>query len=144
MMKKELFEKYFKNEFLTLVNDRVPNVRITMAKVLRHHFLKEISGAFVFDQDVNDAVRVLKLDSSSDVRYHVEDIETYPVNDTRDVNLDSFMASISRATSVSDSDSMNSEDDYRIEHEIKRHNSEDEIDHGPVLKSLRQTRMKEQ
>lgn len=39
--------------------------------------------------------------------------------------------------SHSDTDSMNSEDESRIENEIKRHNSEDEIDHGPVLRSLR-------
>jgi len=49
MNKKELFEKYFKLDFLSLVNDRVPNVRIGIAKVLRHHFLKEISGAMVYD-----------------------------------------------------------------------------------------------
>jgi len=46
-------------------------------------------------------------------------------------------------TSRSDTDSMNSEDEFRIESEIKRHNSEDEIDHGPVLKSLRLARAKE-
>lgn len=91
MMKKELFEKYFKAEFLQLVNDRVPNVRISVAKVLRQHFLKEISGSFVFDIEVNDAVRVLKEDVCPDVRFHVEDIETYPVDDTRVVTLDSFM-----------------------------------------------------
>ena len=43
-------------------------------------------------------------------------------------------------SSRSDSDSMNSEDEFRIESEIKRHNSEEEIDHGPVLKSLRAAR----
>jgi hypothetical protein len=47
MMKKELFEKYFKLDFMSMVNDRCVNVRITLAKVLRHHFLKEIGGAFV-------------------------------------------------------------------------------------------------
>ena len=46
-------------------------------------------------------------------------------------------------SSRSDSDSMNSEDEFRIESEIKRHNSEEEIDHGPVLKSLRAARQKE-
>lgn len=45
-----------------------------------------------------------------------------------------------RSSSFSDSDSMTSEDEYKIENEIKRHNSEDEIDHGPVLKSLRKAR----
>ena len=45
--------------------------------------------------------------------------------------------------SHSDTDSMNSEDESRIENEIKRHNSEDEIDHGPALRSLRQSRQNE-
>lgn len=31
----------------------------------------------------------------------------------------------------------------RIEAEIRRHNSEDEIDHGPVLQSLRKARQEE-
>lgn len=68
MQQKELFEKYFKLDFLLIANDRVQNVRIGMAKILRQHFLKEISGAFVFDQEMNDAVNVLKLDSCEDVR----------------------------------------------------------------------------
>lgn len=59
---------------LLLVNDKVSNVRLTLAKVLRHHFLNEISGAFVFDIEVNDAVRLLKKDKSVDVRSFVEDI----------------------------------------------------------------------
>lgn len=42
----------------------------------------------------------------------------------------------------SDTDSINSEEESRIENEIKRHNSEDEIDHGLVLKSLRMSRQK--
>lgn len=42
MQKKEVFAKYFKHDFLLYVNDRVINVRICMAKTLRHHFVKEI------------------------------------------------------------------------------------------------------
>ena len=42
----------------------------------------------------------------------------------------------------SDTDSINSEEESRIDNEIKRHNSEDEIDHGLVLKSLRMSRQK--
>ena len=81
MNKKDLFEKYFKLDFLSLVNDRVPNVRIGMAKVLRHHFLKEISGAMVYDTEVNEAVKVLKQDKCEDVKFYINDIETYPAND---------------------------------------------------------------
>ena len=60
MQRKEIFEKYFKHDFISLVNDKVPNVRIALAKELKHHFVKEISGAFVEDSDVNDAILVLK------------------------------------------------------------------------------------
>jgi len=81
MQQKEIFEKYFKVDFMSLVNDKTINVRITLSKALRYHFLKEISGQFVYDTDINDMIRVLKLDSSEDVRYHVQDIETYPPTD---------------------------------------------------------------
>ena len=139
MNKKDLFEKYFKLDFLTLVNDRVPNVRIGIAKVLRHHFLKEINGAMIFDAEVNDAVRVLKQDKCDDVKFHVADIEI-EAKDTQ-VTAESFLQTLTdlrmSTTNRSDTDSMNSEEDSRIEGEIKRHNSEDEIDHGPVLRSLR-------
>jgi nitrogen regulatory protein PII len=62
MNRKELFEKYFKSLMLSMVMDRVQNVRMVLAKVLRHHFLNQINGAFVFDLEVNDAVRILKSD----------------------------------------------------------------------------------
>ena len=147
MNKKELFEKYFKLDFLTLVNDRVPNVRIKIAQVLRHHFLKEISGAMVYDTEVNEGVQVLKQDKCEDVKLHVNDIETYPANDSKEINAESYIQSLIElrlsTTNRSDTDSMNSEDEMRIEGEIKRHNSEDEIDHGPVLRSLRQSRQNE-
>ena len=60
MMQKDNFEKYFKFDLLSLVGDKVVNVRIALAKALRHHFLQEIAGEFVYDKEVNDAVRVLK------------------------------------------------------------------------------------
>jgi len=80
MNKKELFEKYFKHEMLSMVGDRVPNVRMCLSRVLRQHFLGHINGAFVFDQDVNDAVRLLKRDRSMDVKEHLADIQTFPLN----------------------------------------------------------------
>lgn len=60
MMQKAIFEKYFKHDFLALVGDRVQNVRILLAQALRHHFLREINGAFVEDKGFNEAVLVLK------------------------------------------------------------------------------------
>lgn len=58
--------------------------------------------------------------------------------------MDTFLQNLTdirmSTTARSDTDSMNSEDESRIESEIKRHNSEEEIDHGPVLRSLRVAR----
>lgn len=140
LMKKDIFEKYFKLDFLSMVNDRVPNVRITFAKVIRHHFLKEINATFVYDTEFNDAVHVLKSDPCEEVRFQVQDIEVYPPDQQRDLTLDGFMSKLidlKGNSSRSDTDSMNSEDESRIEMEVRRHNSEEEIDHGPVLRSLR-------
>lgn len=39
MTKKELFERLFKADLLSMVNDKVSNVRLALAKVLRHHFI---------------------------------------------------------------------------------------------------------
>ena len=126
-----------------MANDRVSNVRICVAKVLRYHFLKEISGVFVFDQDMNDCVNILKQDKCEDVRSQVTDIETYPVNDTRKVTMESYLKNLEEqrmSTNWSDSDSSYSEDERNMEMEVRRHNSEEEIDHGPVLQSLRKSR----
>lgn len=69
MMKKDLFEKYFKLDLCSMVSDTCINVRITLAKCLRHHFLKEIGGAFVYDELMNDTIKVLKQDACADVKY---------------------------------------------------------------------------
>jgi hypothetical protein len=70
-----VFDKYFKREFLTLVADKVPNVRILLGQALRHHFVKEIQGKFVEDADFNEAVRVLKFDTCQEVLAEVEEIQ---------------------------------------------------------------------
>ena len=99
MMKKELFAKYFKNDMLSLADDKVSNVRLALAKVLRHHFLGEIHGPFVFDIEVNDTVRVLKKDKRMDVKRFIEDIQTFPLNDDREVTMEGLMARL-RGTST--------------------------------------------
>ena len=69
MNKKELFERHFKGDMLSLVKDKVSNVRMSLAKVLRAHFLNHINGnhdclnhlgALINDQEVNMAVQLLK------------------------------------------------------------------------------------
>ena len=146
MQQAHIFEKYFKLDLLMMVDDRVGNVRIVLAKVLRHHFIKEISGAFVNDAEMNDAVRLLKQDRDGDVRQQVIDIETLVDSSGSHLTTASFIKHIEdlkmaqHATDNSDSHSSYSEDEMRIEAEIRRHDSEDEIDHGPVLQSLRKAR----
>ena len=77
-----------------MINDRVDNVRINVAKVLRHHFLKEISGVFVYDTEMNNAIKLLKQDRCSDVKSFVSDVETYPVNDNKVVEMSEFLQHI--------------------------------------------------
>jgi len=88
-----------------------------MAKALRHHFLKEIAGEFVYDELFNDAVHVMKSDSAAEVRNQVSDIELYPEGKVRDVTLEDFLKKLSdlKPDDKSDTDSMNSEDEMRIE-----------------------------
>lgn len=108
--------------------------------------MKEISGAFVYDQEFNEAVHVLKADPSNEVRFLVNDIETYPADKKYDISMDEFinkLKSMRGDANQSDDDSFNSEDELGIEKEVRRHNSEDEIDHGPVLRSLRAAQAKE-
>lgn len=114
MMKKNIFEKYFKLDFLTLVNDKVPNVRILMAKALRFHFLKEISGTFVYDELFNEAVHVMKSDSCEEVRFLTSDIELYPADKTYEITMDEFMGKVMGLRGT-DEDSDASEDESRIE-----------------------------
>lgn len=68
---KEIFERYFKLDLLSLVGDRVPNVRIMLAEVLKNN-----QQSFVGDKHFNEAVIVLKKDANSDVRLEVSEIPT--------------------------------------------------------------------
>lgn len=70
---KELFEEYFKHDYLSLVGDRTSNVRIVLARSLAAHFT--VMGAFAFDPLVNHCVRLLKADRISDVHDHVSSIQ---------------------------------------------------------------------
>lgn len=79
MQRKELFERFFKHALLSMAGDRVPNVRMCLSRVLRQHF-SGIGGAFVFDPDVNQAVRILQKDKSVDVAESVLEIQTFPMN----------------------------------------------------------------
>lgn len=73
------------------------------------------------------------------------EIETIATQNSESLTIESFLARIEelrRLAHANDSDSQSSysDDEYKIDAEIRRHNSEDEIDHGPVLQSLRKSR----
>lgn len=128
MNKKELFERLFKVDLLTMVNDKVSNVRLALAKVLRHHFISQINGnfliktlfikffvgAFVFDIDVNTAVRILKNDPKTDVRLLVQDIQTFPMNDSDNSSID-INEFLERITSITRSSSISTQDEADVE-----------------------------
>ena len=73
MLQKEIFEEHFINEFLSLINDKVAVVRISMAKALAKHFNTD-NAPFIFNVTINNAVKLLKKDKSKDVRELVQHI----------------------------------------------------------------------
>ena len=78
---KDLFEEHFKHDMLSLVSDKVLNVRIVLARALRNHF-KQISCNFMNDPFVNQAVKVMKQDKCQDVLDLVQEIQSYlPVSE---------------------------------------------------------------
>ena len=122
MNKKELFEREFKADMLSLVNDRVSNVRLQLAKVLRNHFLNEVNGQFVFDLEVNDAIRILKKDKSKDVVMLVEDLQTFPLNEERDVKVEEFLQRLNNLAiqqQKDESDSSSQDEQTKLESDIQ-------------------------
>ena len=125
MNKKSIFERFFKADLLRLVNDPVVNVRLSLAKIIRHHFLNQNGGnkshlilsigEFVFDIEVNDAVRILKKDKSVDVVDLVEDIKTFPMNEDKDVIIEEFMQRLDNLMQKKES---RNEDKIKLEKEL--------------------------
>ena len=60
---KEIFDEYFKHDMLSLVSDKVVNVRLALARALKNHF-RTINCTFMHDPLVNQAVKVLLNDRS--------------------------------------------------------------------------------
>ena len=113
---KELFEEHFKSDMLSLVADKVPNVRLVLAQAMQSHF-KKINSPFMYDLLTNKAVRVLQQDKVEDVRMLVAEIQIYTGADfenssesskdsaaKEEVTVESFLQSLngsSRTSSVS-------------------------------------------
>lgn len=105
MEHKDLFQNYFMPLFLKLALDPVKNVRIVVARVLEAHF-SEKEGAFTFDITVNQAIKILKKDFCHDVRQQLEQITTYPLNDTSEVDVEKWREEIKKMeTKLVDTDS---------------------------------------
>ena len=82
---KHLFEEHFKQDMLALVKDKVPNVRLALARAIRTHF-KQIGGAFIYDRDMNKVLKILSEDSDRDVKFVVKDILTYQHGESRETS----------------------------------------------------------
>lgn len=71
---KEIFVEHFKEDTLSLAYDKVPNVRIALARVLKSHF-RTIDGCFIEDKQFNQTVSHLNQDEEEDVRNIVMQIK---------------------------------------------------------------------
>ena len=117
---KEIFDEYFKHDMLSLVSDKVVNVRLALARALKNHF-RTINCTFMHDPLVNQAVKVLLNDRSQDVIDLVQDIVQFQADlddssqssrnssqsTDNDSALNSFMETLNkskRSSSIADSD----------------------------------------
>jgi len=72
-------------------------------------------GAFVFDMDVNDAVRLLKKDKATDVRLHVSDIQTFPMNEEKSIELNEFIERISEYQKSTNDSIISDQEEQEVE-----------------------------
>lgn len=84
----------------------------------------QLIGAFVFDIEVNDCVRILKTDRSMDVVSYVEDIQTFPMNEEKEVNKVEFLQRLETMRTevevpVTDQEEEKMEQDLHIEQIIE-------------------------
>lgn len=70
----------------------------------------------MFDIEVNDAVRLLKKDRNVDVRGFVEDIQTFPINEEREVEINEFIVRINEMKS--NKKEVDSANDSQVEKDI--------------------------
>lgn len=76
MEDKELFEKHFLTELLKLQKDKVVNVRITLAKVLRAHV--NGSAALASNLYIRRTIEALREDSSKEVKENISGVVSEP------------------------------------------------------------------
>eukprot|EP00826_Nyctotherus_ovalis_P063915 TRINITY_DN9371_c0_g1_i1.p1 TRINITY_DN9371_c0_g1~~TRINITY_DN9371_c0_g1_i1.p1 ORF type:complete len:391 (-),score=125.89 TRINITY_DN9371_c0_g1_i1:140-1312(-) len=76
MEDKELFEKHFLTELLKLQKDKVVNVRITLAKVLRAHM--NGSAALASNVYIKRTIEALKEDDSKEVKENISGVVNKP------------------------------------------------------------------
>jgi len=71
---KQIFIEHFKEDTLSLAYDKVPNVRIGLARVLKSHF-RMIDGCFIDDKQIHQIVAHLNNDEEEDVRNIIAQIK---------------------------------------------------------------------
>lgn len=71
---KQIFIEHFKEDTLSLAYDKVPNVRIALARVLKSHF-RMIDGCFIDDKQMTQVVTHLNNDEEEDVRNIIAQIK---------------------------------------------------------------------
>jgi len=116
MDNKELFEEHFLTEFLRLQKDRVVNVRIELAKVLRAH----MNGSAVLASNIHitRTIEALKEDNSKEVK---ENISEVAIKESKE-NINKEV--LERAQKIAASMLTETIDDEEVIEEIRRQENE--------------------
>ena len=80
---KAIFIEHFKEDTLSLAYDKVPNVRIALARVLKSHY-RIIDGCFIDDKQFSQVVQTLNQDEEEDVRNIIMQIKEIHNSGTED------------------------------------------------------------
>ena len=131
-----MFEKYFKVDMLRLIGDRVSNVRLTLAKVLRTHFLKTVSSTFVDDPEINQAIRILSKDKSRDVQMLVLGIQTINASQIPDseITFDKLLIRLNEIEAKMAVDSQSQNVDSSVLNELNSTQLSTQVETESVLK----------
>ena len=112
---KSIFIEHFKEDTLSLAYDKVPNVRISLARVLRSHF-KTIDGCFKEDKKVKEILQQLSQDEEDDVKNIIAQIKFAMSNPGED--------SSSEVTSQRSEQMQTTADDLREPHYVSEDQEE--------------------
>ncbi len=85
---KDMFFTHFRNVVVALASDHVIGVRMALARILKHHYLKHLMHSLLYDREISFAVVKLQTDRSQDIRQLVSSIPNFEIDPRSSSSVD--------------------------------------------------------